>query len=150
MKRNLFLILAIVVLALALFVSCDDATSDKKGNQEMTEFYAKAREAFRVSSGVTLPEIGDLDFDNSNVAYMREMEQFDRVIKQGGGGMSFDLDKGITLDAYLGIVNAIGVVFGPEYYVDHIEGYDIEIWKKDNTYVTVRFKVNTIISVIIN
>ncbi len=81
---------------------------------------------------------------------MREMEQFDRVIKQGGGGMSFDLDKGITLDAYLGIVNAIGVVFGPEYYVDHIEGYDIEIWKKDNTYVTVKFKVNTILSVIIN
>ena len=150
MKRNLFLILTIVVLALTLFVGCDDATSDKRGNQGMTKFYAKAREAFRVSSGVTLPELGDLDFDNSNVAYMREMEQFDRVIKQGGGGMSFDLDKGITLDAYLGIVNAIGVVFGPEYYVDHIEGYDIEIWKKDNTYVTVKFKVNTIISVIIN
>ena len=150
MKRNLFLILTIVVLALTLFVGCDDTTSDKKGNQGMTKFYAKAREAFRVSSGVTLPELGDLDFDNSNVAYMREMEQFDRVIKQGGGGMSFDLDKGITLDAYLGIVNAIGVVFGPEYYVDHIEGYDIEIWKKDNTYVTVKFKVNTIISVIIN
>ena len=150
MKRNLFLILGIVVLALALFVSCDDGTANKKGSREMTAFYAKAREAFRVSSGVTLPEIGDLDFDNSNVAYMREMEQFDRVIKQGGGGMSFDLDKGITLDAYLGIVNAIGVVFGPEYYVDHIEGYDIEIWKKDNTYVTVKFKVNTILSVIIN
>ena len=55
MKRNLFLILAIVVLALALFVSCDDATSDKKGNQEMTAFYAKAREAFRVSSGSSDP-----------------------------------------------------------------------------------------------
>ena len=152
MRRNLFVLLSIAVLALVLSVSCDGSVSGKIGDTQMTPFYAKAREAFRVSSGVTLPEIGDLDLDKflEAEAYDLEMEQFNEVIKNGGGEMSFDLNKGITLEAYLGIVNAIGVVFGPEYYVDHIGGYDIEVWKKDNTYVTVKFKVNTKISVIIN
>ena len=152
MKRNLFLILAIVVLALALFVSCDDATSDKKGNQEMTEFYAKAREAFRVSSGVTLPEIGGIDLDKSLEAYDLEMEQFNEVIKNGGGEMSFDLNKGITLEAYLGIVNAIGVVFGPESYGFPMEeeGESIDSWEKNERFVTVHYKPKTRITVIIN
>ena len=151
MKRNLFIILTIIVLALTVFVSCDDSAAVGLGATEMTAFYAKAREAFRVSSGVTLPESSGVDLDNSSVAYTREMEQFDRVIKQGGGGMSFDLDKGGINDVvYIGFTTAIETVFGPAIYVDHLEGYDIEIWKKDNTYVTVKYKVNTIISVIIN
>ena len=93
MKRNLFMIFAVVVLALTVFVSCD-ATPGEKDDQEMTAFYSKAREAFRTASGVTLPVIGGIDLDSSLEAYALEMEQFDEVIKQGGGEMSFDLDKG--------------------------------------------------------
>lgn len=150
MKRNLFLMIAIAVLALTLAVSCDGSAAGEKTDREMTAFYAKAREAFQVASGVTLPEIGGIDLDSSKEAYALEMAQFDEVIKQGGGEMSFDLDKGgIDDSVYIGFTNAIEMVFG-EAYVDHIEGYDIEIWKKDNTYVTVKYKVNTIISVIIS
>ena len=151
MKRNLFLMIAIAVLALTLAVSCDGSAAGEKTDREITAFYAKAREAFQVASGVTLPEIGGIDLDSSKEAYALEMEQFDEVIKQGGGEMSFDLDKGgINDSVYIGFTNAIEMVFGVAIYCDHKEGYDIEIWKKGDTYVTVKYKVNTIISVIIN
>ena len=150
MKRNLFIILTTVVLALTVFVSCDDSATGEKGTQEMTAFYAKAREAFKASSGVSLPEIGGIDLDSSLEAYSLEMAQFDEVIRLGGGAMSFDLDKGgINDSVYIGFSQAIETVFG-EATVDHVEGYDIEIWKKDERYVTVKYKVNTIITVMIN
>lgn len=150
MKRNLFMLFAVVVLALTVLVGCN-AGAGEKDDQEMTAFYSKAREAFRTASGVTLPVIGGIDLDSSLEAYALEMEQFDEVIKQGGGEMSFDLDKGgINDSVYIGFTNAIEMVFGVAIYCDHIEGYDIEIWKKGDTYVTVKYKVNTIISVIIN
>ena len=152
MKRKLFLILGSVVLALALFVSCDGSLSGKIGDTQMTPFYAKAREAFNVSTGVTLPEIGDLDLDKSLEAYEDEMEQFDEVIKNKGGEVSFDLDKGITLDAYLQIIYAIGVVFGPETepFPIHEEGEDVDSWHKNGQYVTVHYKPETSISVIVH
>ena len=151
MKRYSFILCTIVVLALALFISCDDSASGEKGTREMTAFYAKAREAFKVSSGVTLPEVGGIDLDSSLEAYDLEMAQFDEVIKQGGGPMSFDLDKGgINDSVYIGFSGAIETVFGPARGIYHKEGYDIEIWKKDDRYVTVKYKVNTILTVIIN
>ncbi|MBQ3696706.1 MAG: hypothetical protein II883_02165 [Spirochaetales bacterium] len=152
MKRNLFLILGIVVLALALFVSCDDGTANKNGSREMTAFYVKAREAFNVSTGVSLPEISGLDLEKSHEAYDLEMEQFDEVIKNGGGEVTFDLDKGITLDAYLQIVYAIGVVFGPETepFPIHEEGEDVDSWHKNGQYVTVHYKPETSITVIVH
>ena len=150
MKRNLFMIFAVVVLALTVLVGCN-ADAGEKDDQEMTAFYSKAREAFRVASGVTLPVLGGIDLDSSLEAYALEMEQFDEVIKQGGGEMSFDLDKGgINDSVYIGFTNAIEMVFGVAIDVDHKEGYDIEIWKKGETYVTVKYKVNTIIYVIIS
>lgn len=152
MRRNLFVLLSIAVLALVLSVSCDGSVSGKIGDTQMTAFYAKAREAFNVSTGVTLPEIGDLDLDKSLEAYEDEMEQFDEVIKNGGGEVSFDLDKGITLDAYLQIVYAIGVVFGPETepFPIHEEGEDVDSWHKNGQYVTVHYKPETSISVIVH
>ena len=151
MKRNLFIILTTVVLALTVFVSCDDSATGEKGTQEMTAFYAKAREAFKASSGVSLPEVGGIDLDSSLEAYSLEMAQFDEVIRLGGGAMSFDLDKGgINDSVYIGFSQAIETVFGPAIDIDHKEGYDVEIWKKDERYVTVKYKVNTIISVMIN
>ena len=152
MRRNLFVLLSIAVLALVLSVSCDGSVSGKIGDTQMTPFYAKARKAFNVSTGVTLPEIGDIDLDKSLEAYDLEMEQFDEVIKNGGGEMSFDLNKGITLDAYLQIVYAIGVVFGPETepFPIHEEGEDVDSWHKNGQYVTVHYKPETSISVIVH
>ena len=151
MKRNLFIIFTIIVLALAVFVSCDDSDAGEKGAPELTTFYAKAREAFKVSSGVTLPEYGGIDLDSGHEAYNLEIAQFNEVIKNGGGAMTIDLNKGGINDAvYIGFSEAIELVFGTAIEVDHIEGYDIEIWKKDDRYVTVKYKVNTIITVIIN
>ena len=152
MRRNLFVLLSIAVLALVLSVSCDGSVSGKIGDTQMTPFYVKARKAFNVSSGVTLPEIGGIDLDKSLEAYEDEMEQFDEVIKNGGGEMSFDLNKGITLEAYLGIVNAIGVVFGPESYGFPMEkeGESIDSWEKNERFVTVHYKPKTRITVIIN
>ena len=152
MRRNLFVLLSIAVLALVLSVSCDGSLSGKIGDTQMTPFYAKARKAFNVSTGVTLPEIGDLDLDKSLEAYDLEMEQFDEVIKNGGGEVTFDLDKGITLDAYLQIVYAIGVVFGPETepFPIHEEGEDVDSWHKNGQYVTVHYKPETSISVIVH
>lgn len=150
MKRNLIMLFAAVVLALTVFVSCN-ADAGEKHNQEMTVFYSKAREAFKVASGVTLPEIGGIDLDSSQEAYALEMEQFDEVIGKGGGGMSFDLDKGgIDDSVYIGFSSAMETVFGVAISVDYIKGYDVEIWKKGDTYVTVKYKLNTIISVIIS
>ena len=152
MRRNLFVLLSIAVLALVLSVSCDGSLSGKIGDTQMTPFYAKARKAFNVSTGVTLPEIGDLDLDKSLEAYDLEMEQFDEVIRNGGGEVSFDLDKGITLDAYLQIIYAIGVVFGPETepFPIHEEGEDVDSWHKNGQYVTVHYKPETSISVIVH
>ncbi len=152
MRRNLFVLLSIAVLALVLSVSCDGSVSGKIGDTQMTPFYAKAREAFNVSTGVSLPEISGLDLDKSLEAYDLEMEQFDEVIKNGGGEVTFDLDKGITLDAYLQIVYAIGVVFGPETepFPIHEEGEDVDSWHKNGQYVTVHYKPETSITVIVH
>ena len=150
MKRRTFILLSAVLLAAVLIVGCNHHNGP--GSENVTEFYAKARQAFRLSTGVPLPDLS-LDLDNSDPeAYQAEMAELQAVITAGGShDFNFDFNKNVTWEAYMGIISSVTGVFGNENegYPVHEGDCDIDLWTKDGVSVMVKYVPKSLISVII-
>jgi len=150
MKKRTIILLSIVLLAAALIVGCNHHNGP--GEVEVTEFYKAARNAFRLSTGVALPDLS-LDLDKSDPeAYQAEMAELQAVITAGGShDFNFDFNKDVTWEAYMGIITAVTGVFGneDEGYPVHEGDYDIDLWTKDGVSVMVKYTPESLISVII-
>lgn len=150
MKRRTTTLLSVILLAAALIVGCSQNAGHGDGN--VTEFYATARKALQLSTGVALPDLS-LDLDKSDKeAYDAEMEELNGVIAAGGShDFNFDFNKGVTWEAYVGIVSAVTGVFGNENegYPVHQGAYDINLWTRNGVSVMVKYTPKELISIII-
>lgn len=135
MKRKSFIVLAIVLLVFALLVSCDEASAGLKGTRGVSEYFATAKEAFRLSSGVSIPDNDRLTlYLNDPRAVREEIDFLKQVIADGGSNdfrITFDL--GVTLEAYNDICTAITGVYGEERpnYPMQGDDYYYDMWDKN-------------------
>lgn len=136
MKRNPFLLLAIIVLAVSLLVSCD-SSDEPKVTLGMTEYYSVAREAFRLSTGITLPELSGLGLTCD--LYHEELEFLKDIVKDGGSNdFTLGFNLGVTSEAYDKIIAAISAASGDERegYPQYDDKYHLDGWKKDDLTIT--------------
>ena len=147
MKRKPFILLAIVVLVAALFVSCEQF-SGLKAKRNMTEFYSIARTAFKLSTNVDLPVLENIGFNQQSYpdAYNEELNTLNAVITAGGShNFVFDLNLGVTEDAKKKICSAITDVFGKEkdsFPQTDAGNVEINEWEKDGLQIAVSYHMD--------
>lgn len=149
MKKTITALMAMLILFSVLLVSCDPSPKEMA-----SAYYTKAREAFRLSVGVALPDLEGLDFKPGDPeAYNAAMKMLDDVIAAGGShDFSFTFNEGITYSAYIYTISPISIVFGNQVdgFPTHYQGEDINYWIKDGVSVMVKYKLGEILDVIVH
>ncbi|MBQ5365261.1 MAG: hypothetical protein IIU49_04235 [Spirochaetales bacterium] len=148
-KRTAFVITALA-LCLVLAVSCNE-NGGLKDTEGMTEYYSTAREAFRLSTRVTFPEIPGVGLkDDPPGTYEAELNILKDVVRQSGShDFNFDFTEGVSYDVYSRCLVAIAEVFGQEHpnFPRTEDDYVFNCWHDDNLSVMITYKKdNSILS----
>ena len=141
----------ILLLFAFLAVSCEGGFGWLKDEVPMTEYYKAARTAFKLSTGVELPELEGVDLkDEPAGTYDTGIAILNDVIKSGGShDYAFEFTSGVTYDVYSQSLVAIAKVFGQEYpgFPKTEDNYVFNCWCKDDLSVFISYKKdNTVLS----
>ena len=136
MKRKSFIVLAVAVLVAAMLVSCDGLSEiGLTGTRGVSEYFSVAKEAFRLSTGVSIPDNDRLTLFLNDARAVREEINFLKDVIADGGSNDFRItfNLGVTLDAYNDICTAITGVYGEEKpnYPMHGDDYYYDMWDKN-------------------
>ena len=150
MKKRTAFVITTLALCLVLAVSCNE-NGGLGESAEMTEFYSTAREAFRLSTKVSLPEFPGVSLkDDPAGTYEAEMDVLKEVIKTSGShSFQFDFNEGVSYDVYSQCVVSIAEVFGQEHpdYPKDRDGYLLNCWFEGSYSVMISYrKDNSILS----
>ena len=150
MKKRIVFVIMALVLCMVLAVSCNEngGLGESSG---MTEYYATAREAFRLSTGVTLPEYPGVGLrDDPPGTYEAELSELKDVVRQSGShSFQFDFNEGLSYDLYSRCVVSMAEAFGQEHpdYPKDRDGYLFNCWFEGNCSVMISYKKdNSILS----